>query len=192
LIVSSNLRRYTEIRSEILGEGSDGSEAESDDSDEDDSDDDEGSASVPATKSDAPMQITDMTEEGLRILRRTIYLTIMSSASFEECAHKLLKMTLKAGCVCTLLQHFSTSVIATVLSKFLPLTGLSHTRRRYEMELANMVIECCTQERSYLKFYGLLAARFCELQREYQDAFCQAFLEQYVFVSSLLASCSSS
>eukprot|EP00037_Helgoeca_nana_P011505 m.103359 g.103359 ORF g.103359 m.103359 type:complete len:836 (+) comp20873_c0_seq2:41-2548(+) len=148
----ANESKYTEIRSEILGEGSDGSEADSDDSDEDDSDDDEGSASVPATKSDAPMQITDMTEEGLRILRRTIYLTIMSSASFEECAHKLLKMTLKAG---------------------------------YEMELANMVIECCTQERSYLKFYGLLAARFCELQREYQDAFCQAFLEQYQTVHRL-------
>jgi pre-mRNA-splicing factor CWC22 len=55
----------------------------------------------------------------------------------------------------------------------------------YEMELTNMVVECCTQERSYLKFYGLLAARFCDLQREYQDAFCQGFIEQYHTVHRL-------
>lgn len=89
--------RYKEIRAEILGEGdSDGEEGDSDDSDDDDDDEDEAEGAAAPT-SDAPMQITDMTEEGLRILRRTIYLTIMSSASFEECAHKLLKMTLKPG-----------------------------------------------------------------------------------------------
>ena len=63
------------------------------------------------------MVIMDMTEENLRIFRRTVYLTIMSSANFEECAHKLLKMTLKPG---------------------------------YEQELANMVIECCTQVSAWM------------------------------------------
>ena len=38
--------------------------------------------------------ILDMSETDLVNLRRTIYLTIMSSANFEECVHKLLKMAL--------------------------------------------------------------------------------------------------
>ena len=43
------------------------------------------------------MQIQDMTGTNVTQLRHTIYLTIMSSLTFEECAHKLLKMTLKEG-----------------------------------------------------------------------------------------------
>ncbi len=43
------------------------------------------------------MAIKDMTQTNLITLRRTIYLTIMSSLDFEECAHKLLKMTLQPG-----------------------------------------------------------------------------------------------
>ena len=36
-----------------------------------------------------------MTEQDVINLKRTIYLTIMSSAGFEECAHKLMKLDLK-------------------------------------------------------------------------------------------------
>jgi pre-mRNA-splicing factor CWC22 len=46
---------------------------------------------------DGKMQIKDMTQTNLVTLRRTIYLTIMSSLDFEECAHKLLKMTAQPG-----------------------------------------------------------------------------------------------
>ena len=42
-------------------------------------------------------QVQDFTEEDLVNLRRTLYLTIMSSVDFEECAHKLLKMNIGAG-----------------------------------------------------------------------------------------------
>jgi hypothetical protein len=31
-----------------------------------------------------------------------------------------------------------------------------------------MIIECCAQERTYLRFYGLLAERFCLIDRAYQ------------------------
>jgi len=34
-------------------------------------------------------------------------------------------------------------------------------REGQEMELCNMILECCAQERTYLRFYGLLAQRFC-------------------------------
>lgn len=67
--------------------------------------------------------IQDVTETDLINLRRTIYLTIMSSVDFNECAHKLLKIQLQPG---------------------------------QEMELCNMIIECCSQERTYMRFYGLL------------------------------------
>jgi len=38
-----------------------------------------------------------MTEQDLVNLKRTIYLTIMSSAGFEEATHKLMKLDLKVG-----------------------------------------------------------------------------------------------
>lgn len=43
------------------------------------------------------IQIQDLTEQDLVNLRRTIYLTIMSSAGFEECAHKLTKLNIQEG-----------------------------------------------------------------------------------------------
>jgi hypothetical protein len=43
------------------------------------------------------MSISDQTEGDVINLRRQIYLTIMSSADFEECAHKLLKIQFKPG-----------------------------------------------------------------------------------------------
>ncbi|CAM6031597.1 unnamed protein product, partial [Sphagnum compactum] len=46
---------------------------------------------------EARMQIQDETETNLVNLRRTIYLTIMSSVDFEEAGHKLLKIKLEPG-----------------------------------------------------------------------------------------------
>ncbi|XP_050235224.1 pre-mRNA-splicing factor cwc22-like [Mercurialis annua] len=43
------------------------------------------------------MVIEDETETDAVTLRRTVYLTIMESLSFEECGHTLLKMKLQAG-----------------------------------------------------------------------------------------------
>ena len=46
-----------------------------------------------------PNAILDFSEKDLINLRRTIYLTIMSSVDFEECAHKLLKLNIREGLV---------------------------------------------------------------------------------------------
>ncbi|KAH8071590.1 hypothetical protein JL721_4090 [Aureococcus anophagefferens] len=94
----------------------------------------------------------DLTETDLVNLRRTIYLTIMSSVGFEECAHKLMKLDIRPG---------------------------------LEMELCNMLIECCSQERTYLRYYGLLGQRFCVTTRVWQDAFDKAFEEQYAMIHRL-------
>jgi pre-mRNA-splicing factor CWC22 len=48
-----------------------------------------------------------------------------------------------------------------------------------ELELANMVVECCSQERSYAKFYGLLGERFCKLNQTWKMTFDQCFRNYY-------------
>ncbi|KIY48282.1 MIF4G-domain-containing protein, partial [Fistulina hepatica ATCC 64428] len=44
-----------------------------------------------------------------------------------------------------------------------------------EIELVKMIIECCSQERSYSTFYGLVGERFCKLNRVWLDCFEAAF-----------------
>ena len=156
---------WNKIRAEILGLSGDdeGGESETDDSEggseEEESDDevavaeavpDQELAMVPATSQAVTIQ--DMSEADLVHLRRTIYLTIMSSATFEECTHKLAKIEIPPG---------------------------------REEELINMIIECCSQERTFLRYYGLIGARFCLLDDRWRDAFLEAFAQQYSTIHRL-------
>lgn len=84
-------------------------------------------------------------------MRKKIYLTIMSSANFEEAAHKLLKMVTP------------TNVKA----------------------IGEMMLECCAQERTYQKFYGLIGERFCRLTHKWQDAFDNIFADKYQTIHRL-------
>ena len=97
-------------------------------------------------------QILDFTETDLINLRRTIYLTIISSIDYQECAHKLLKLNMREG---------------------------------QEMELVNMIIECCNQERTYLRFYGLLSAQFCLINESYKNCFERQYESQYLKIHRL-------
>ncbi len=112
-----NEEEYKKLKAEILGEGSD---SEGDD-DESESEEDE------ADEEQAAMDIKDQSNADLVNLRRTIYLTIQSSADPEEAVHKLMKIRLPPG---------------------------------QEPELVSMVVESCAQERTYLKFFGLIGDRF--------------------------------
>ncbi len=157
-----NEKDWVEIKREILGEDSDdedGSSSEGEDGSEtDDSDDDDEDGVLPeaATSHTANnkqiTEIHDMSETDLINLRRTIYLTIMSSATFEECSHKLSKLNVPIG---------------------------------KEMELINMLIECCSQERTFLRYYGLIAARFCLMHRRWSEGFHEAFITQYETIHRL-------
>ncbi|VTZ71227.1 pre-mRNA-splicing factor CWC22, putative [Plasmodium chabaudi chabaudi] len=91
-------------------------------------------------------EIHDMTEQYLINLRKNIYLSIMSSLSFEECVHKLLKLTIKSG---------------------------------YEIEICNMLIDCCCMEKTFQKFYALQAERLCKLKTIYQENFEKCFENSY-------------
>mmetsp|Transcript_18928 Transcript_18928/g.34313 ORF Transcript_18928/g.34313 Transcript_18928/m.34313 type:complete len:574 (-) Transcript_18928:169-1890(-) len=149
-------RRYAAILKEILGEESDEEEGEEgdnkrggsqSDTDDDDDEDDDGEDSVAAAAAAAEQQkIEDRTATNLVNLRRTIYLTLMSSLDFEEAGHKLLKIQIQPG---------------------------------QEIEIVNMIVECCSQERTYKRFFGLLAQRFCFVNRTYQDLFSECFAHQY-------------
>ena len=80
---------YKKLKVEILGEA-DGSDEEGDYDSDDSSEDEEA-------KEEKALEIKDQTNTDLVNLRRTIYLTIMSSIDFEECCHKLMKVTLPPG-----------------------------------------------------------------------------------------------
>ncbi|KAH7418271.1 armadillo-type protein [Cadophora sp. MPI-SDFR-AT-0126] len=128
---------YRRTKAEILGEGSD------EDGDEDDSDDSEDDEDKQAEKA---LEIKDQSNADLVALRKTIYLTIMSSIDPEECCHKLMKVSLPAG---------------------------------FEHELPSMIIECCSQEKTYSKFYGLIGERFAKINRLWTDLFEQSFAKYY-------------
>ncbi|KAK7851169.1 pre-mrna-splicing factor cwc22 like protein, partial [Quercus suber] len=143
-----NEKRYEELKKTILGDESEdeeGSDAASDDDEDEDEDDDE-------EEDEEQMKIRDETETNLVNLRRTIYLTIMSSVDFEEAGHKLLKIKLEPG---------------------------------QEMELNIMLLECCSQERTYLRYYGLLGQRFCMINKVYQENFDKCFVQQYSMIHRL-------
>ncbi|XVF65836.1 hypothetical protein PTKIN_Ptkin09bG0282800 [Pterospermum kingtungense] len=142
-----NEKRYEELKKTILGEESEeeeGSDAGSGDEDEEEDESDE--------EDEEQMEIKDETETNLVNLRRTIYLTIMSSVDFEEAGHKLLKIKLEPG---------------------------------QEMELCIMILECCSQERTYLRYYGLLGQRFCMINKVYQENFDKCFVQQYSMIHRL-------
>ncbi|KAJ3553424.1 hypothetical protein NPX13_g10890 [Xylaria arbuscula] len=82
-----NEAAYKHLKAEILGEGSDEEEDEDESSDEEDEEDEETKA----------IEIKDQSNTDLVNLRKTIYLTIMSSVSEQEAVHKLLKINLPAG-----------------------------------------------------------------------------------------------
>jgi pre-mRNA-splicing factor CWC22 len=143
-----NEREWERIRAEILGEDDSSSGSDDESGSESGSEEEVEDAADQVLDNDKKktVAIQDLTETDLVHLRRTIYLTIMSSATFEECTHKLAKMDIPQG---------------------------------REHELINMIIECCSQERTFLRYYGLVSGRFCLLHERWQDAFESAFATQY-------------
>jgi len=85
-------------------------------------------------------------------LRRTIYLTIMSSIDVEDCTHKILKIQIQPG---------------------------------QEIEICTMLIECCSQERTFQRLYALTAQRLCMINRIYQELFDGCFAQQYSMIHRL-------
>lgn len=153
-----NEETWSKIRAEILGDDEDdGVETNEEESVDTALSDKEKEQEAAILDSDKAQQkqviIQDLSEQDLIHLRRTIYLTIMSSASYEECAHKLASIKIPQG---------------------------------RENELVNMLIECCSQERTFIRYYGLIGQRFCLLRdSRWAPAFITAFQEQYTTIHRL-------
>ena len=60
-----------------------------------------------------------------------------------------------------------------------------HLAPGQERELCTMLLECCIQERTYLRYYGLLACRFCFINATYVAFFDDLFGQQYATVHRL-------
>ncbi|KAI5249125.1 MIF4G-domain-containing protein [Aureobasidium subglaciale] len=135
----ANEEAYKKLRAEILGEADGSDDDEDDDSDVSSSEDEDEEA-------EKQVEIKDQSNTDLVNLRRTIYLTIMSSGGFEECTHKLLRINLPPG-----LEH----------------------------ELPSMIVECCSQERTYNKFFGLIGERLCKINRMWNELFEASFVKYY-------------
>lgn len=93
-------------------------------------------------------QAIDMTETETTNLRKAIYLTIMSTLSFEECAHRLIKLQ-QQQCA------------------------------NKEKLFASMVLQCCSEEKTYIPFYGLVAERLIKINEKWEDVFMEVFAEIY-------------
>ena len=48
-----------------------------------------------------------------------------------------------------------------------------------EEELCNMILDCCCEMRTYEKFFGLLAQRFCKINKIYVPPFENMFKDSY-------------
>ncbi|XP_068150430.1 pre-mRNA-splicing factor CWC22 homolog isoform X2 [Drosophila tropicalis] len=48
-----------------------------------------------------------------------------------------------------------------------------------EVELCHMFLDCCAEQRTYEKFYGLLAQRFCNINKIYVPPFEEIFKDTY-------------
>jgi len=54
-----------------------------------------------------------------------------------------------------------------------------------EVELCHMIIDCCAQQRTYEKFFGLMGQRFCQVNRNYVEPFMKIFGDTYGTVHRL-------
>lgn len=92
----------------------------------------------------------DMTSSELLNVQKTVYLTIMGSMSSDEAVHKLLKLNLNTS------------------------AGVSANEA-----LADMVIKCGAEEKTYSKFIGLIGEKLCFKSKKWQLVFIGLFKQYY-------------
>ena len=97
--------------------------------------------------------IKDMTQSNLLNHQKTVYLTMMSSMSPDEAVHKLLKL------------DFGTS-------------GQNGKEHSHEI-IADMLVKCCSQEKTYSKYHGVIGEKLCSRNKHWHRIFVQAFKNYY-------------
>ncbi|RCK67848.1 Pre-mRNA-splicing factor CWC22 [Candida viswanathii] len=102
-------------------------------------------------------KVTDLGKSDLLQYQKTVYLTIMSSMSSDEAVHKLLKLNF----------------------------GKSKEDRSHDTEtLADMVIKCCSQEKTYSKYYGVIGEKLIVKNHYWHDTFVSLFKHYYDIIEN--------
>ncbi|AES81490.1 putative initiation factor eIF-4 gamma, MA3 [Medicago truncatula] len=58
------------------------------------------------------------------------------------------------------------------------LLRIIHRQKGQEIQLCNMILQCCRYEKVYRPYYGLLGERFCMINKVYQQNFEKCFAQQ--------------
>ncbi|CAF1200519.1 unnamed protein product [Adineta steineri] len=152
-----NEEKYKEIRKTILDESSD-DESSSGSSDSDDDEDDK--------KDDA-----DEEEQEVDPAEKEKQQTIIDQTETNL-------VTLRRTIYLTIQSSIGAEECAHKLLKM-------NLRPGQEMELCQMILDSCAQQRTYERFFGLLGQRFCLLKKEYVECFEKVFQDQYEIVHRL-------
>lgn len=59
------------------------------------------------------------------------------------------------------------------------LMKLKKTQKLQNEVLIDMILKCCAQEKTYSKYFGVIAEKICGLGRFWQEAFANQFVEKY-------------
>jgi pre-mRNA-splicing factor CWC22 len=52
----------------------------------------------------------------------------------------------------------------------------------HEDEVCGLILDCCMNERTYMRFFSLLAQRFAEVSEVFRDNFMKTFVETYAVI----------
>ncbi|ODV82427.1 uncharacterized protein CANTADRAFT_4421 [Suhomyces tanzawaensis NRRL Y-17324] len=102
--------------------------------------------------------VHDFTEADLLQYQKTVYLKVMSSMSADEAVHKLLKM------------NFQKSKEEKAVNNEV---------------LADMIIKCCSQEKTYSKYFGVIGEKLCATSKWWHGTFVKLFKKYYELVELL-------
>lgn len=127
-------------------------------------DGDEGEEeTVPSSKevtTAKPVEIvSDMAQSDLLQYQKQVYLTVMSSMSSEEAVHKLLKLSRQQ----------------------------SQSQQQNSQTLCDMIIKCCSQEKTYSKYFGVIGEILCGKNHHWQTHFINLFKHYYSIIDNFEA-----
>ncbi|CAK7891219.1 pre-mRNA-splicing factor Cwc22p [[Candida] anglica] len=100
-------------------------------------------------ENDNKLKISDMTDSELQNFQKTVYLTVMSSMSSDEAVHKLMKLSTQ------------------------------RKSKDNDITLVDMIVKCCSQEKTYTKYYGVIGERLCYQNEKWHQAFIINFKNYY-------------
>lgn len=127
--------------------------------------DHENEIQVIETTKNYEQKITDMSQSELLQYQKTVYLTIMSSMSSDEAVHKLLKL------------NFKSKIKNKTKTK-------TKTNSNDNEILADMVIKCCSQEKTYLKYYGIIGEKLISRNDHWHNLFIKLFKYYYDIIEN--------